>query len=71
LLYPASLWRGNTITQLLNKHRRTFHSTGVQIFQEAQALRDLAKDEDILVLPANKGKTTVVMDQADYDAKVG
>ena len=30
--------------------------------QEAQALRDLAKDEDILVLPADKGKATVVMD---------
>ena len=39
--------------------------------QEAQALRDLAKDENILVLPADKGKATVVMDRADYDAKVG
>ena len=32
--------------------------------QEAQALRDLAKDEDILVLPADKGKATVVMVRA-------
>ena len=39
--------------------------------QEPRALRDLAKDEDILVLPADKGKATVVMDQADYDSKVG
>ena len=39
--------------------------------QEARALRDLAKDEDILLLPADKGKATVVMDRADYDAKVG
>ena len=39
--------------------------------QEARALRDLAKDEDILVLPADKGKATVVMDRADYNAKVG
>ena len=30
--------------------------------QEVRALRDLAKDEDILVLPADKGKATVVMD---------
>ena len=39
--------------------------------QEARALRDLAKDKDILVLPADKGKATVVMERADYDAKVG
>ena len=30
--------------------------------QEARALRDLAKDEDILAMPADKGQATVVMD---------
>ena len=32
LLYPAILWRGNTITQLLNKHRRNVSFNRVQIF---------------------------------------
>ena len=30
----------------------------------------LAKDEEILVLPADKGKATVVMNKADYDHKM-
>ena len=38
--------------------------------KEAPALKDLAKDDSILVLPADKGKATVVMDRADYDAKM-
>ena len=35
--------------------------------QEARALRDLSQDQSILVLPADKGKATVVMNSADYD----
>ena len=35
-----------------------------------KALKDLARDEDILILPADKGKATVVMNKADYDAKM-
>ena len=38
--------------------------------QEAQALRDLSQGESILVLPADKGKATVVMNRADYDDKI-
>ena len=38
--------------------------------KEMQALKDLAKDEEILVLPADKGKATVVMNKADYDHKM-
>ena len=38
--------------------------------QEARALRDLSQDESILVLPADKGKATVVMNRADYDDKI-
>jgi hypothetical protein len=37
---------------------------------EYKALRDLARDEEILVLPADKGKATVIMDKTDYDAKM-
>ena len=35
-----------------------------------KALKDLACDEDILILLADKGKVTVVMNKADYDAKM-
>ena len=38
--------------------------------KEMHALKDIANDEKILVLPADKGKATVVMDKADYDDKM-
>ena len=38
--------------------------------KEMKALKDLANDEAILILPADKGKATVVMDRADYDGKM-
>ena len=38
--------------------------------KEMCALNDIANDEKILVLPADKGKATVVMDKADYDDKM-
>ena len=37
--------------------------------KEMRALKNIANDEKILVLPADKGKATVVMDKADYDDK--
>ena len=38
--------------------------------RELKALKDLACDENILVLPADKGKATVVINRTDYDAKM-
>ena len=38
--------------------------------QERRAIKSLQKDERILVLPANKGWATVVMDRAKYDGKM-
>lgn len=38
--------------------------------REMKALWDLASDDDVLVLPADKGKATVVMDKLDYDTKM-
>ena len=38
--------------------------------QELKALKELASDQDILVLPADKGRATVVMDRTDYDEKM-
>ena len=35
-----------------------------------RALQTLKKDEDIMVLPADKGKATVVLDKTEYDSKI-
>ena len=37
---------------------------------ELRALYNLRKDQDRLVIPADKGNCTVVMDRKDYDDKV-
>ncbi|MDA8003198.1 MAG: hypothetical protein MPL62_18085, partial [Alphaproteobacteria bacterium] len=37
---------------------------------EMKAVRELARDADIIILPADKGKSTVVMDRSDYRTKV-
>ena len=38
--------------------------------KEVKSLKELANDEDILILPADKGRATVVMDRTDYDEKM-
>ena len=38
--------------------------------QEAKAVKELVKDDDIVILPADKGRATVVMDRKDYSAKM-
>ncbi len=37
--------------------------------QERQALKDLKNDDDIIILPTDKGRMTVVMDYSDYTNK--
>ena len=37
--------------------------------RELKALKDIARDENILVLMADKGKAIVVMNRADYNGK--
>ena len=37
---------------------------------EAKAVKELAKDDDIVILPADKGRATVVMDRSDYSTKM-
>jgi len=37
---------------------------------EQHALRRLKNDESIVILPANKGRVTVVMDKTDYFDKM-
>ncbi|XP_072041057.1 uncharacterized protein [Amphiura filiformis] len=38
--------------------------------EERKAIKDLKKVEDIIILPADKGKSTVVLDKAEYEEKV-
>lgn len=57
-------------------HKRVF-----QVLQQAKpppsnlpsllcsALRNLHRKEDILILTADKGRTTVIMERSDYDSK--
>lgn len=37
--------------------------------EENLALQELRKDESIVILPADKGNSTVVLDRQDYDRK--
>ena len=37
---------------------------------EQKAKKELAKNKSIIILPANKGKATVVMDTTEYEAKI-
>ena len=38
--------------------------------EERRAAHSLAKDQDIIILPADKGRCTVVLNKTDYDNKV-
>ena len=38
--------------------------------EERQAIKDLKKDNNIVILPADKGKITVVLDSSTYEEKV-
>ena len=37
--------------------------------EEIKAMKDLQKDDSIIILPADKGKATVILDKVDYDRK--
>ena len=38
--------------------------------EERQAIKDLKKADDIIILPADKGKSTVILDKNEYDENV-
>jgi len=38
--------------------------------EEEKALKNLKKDQNIVILPADKGKAVVIMNRKDYSAKV-
>ena len=38
--------------------------------EEEQALKELKKAKDIMILKADKGNCTVIMDRPDYDQKI-
>ena len=38
--------------------------------EEIKAMKNLQKDDSIIILPADKGKATVILDKVDYDRKI-
>ena len=38
--------------------------------EERKALKELKKDESIIILPSDKGKATVILDRKEYDEKI-
>jgi hypothetical protein len=38
--------------------------------EEREALKNLSKNKEILILPADKGRTTVILDKEEYDDKL-
>ena len=38
--------------------------------EERKALKELSKDNDIVIVPADKGRSTVVMNRKDYNSKM-
>nr|VZI46209.1 unnamed protein product [Spirometra erinaceieuropaei] len=53
------------VTSLLLKNRRTNNMSPAEI----EAMKELKMDKEIIVLPADKGRATVVMNRVDYNEK--
>nr|VZI01095.1 unnamed protein product [Spirometra erinaceieuropaei] len=53
------------VSSLLMSHRKT-HSL---LRDEEKALRELKADTEIVILPADKGRSTVILDKVDYRRK--
>ena len=37
---------------------------------ESKALKNLQEDDEIVIVPADKGRAALVMDRLDYDSKI-
>jgi len=57
----------NKVADVLSKNKTPTRSNITR--EERTALVGLSKDKDILVLPADKGRCTVVMDKTEYKSK--
>jgi len=54
------------VTTLLTNHRNQYKLTK----QQRQTLKKLKKDPEIVILPADKGRATVILDQTSYKEKM-
>ncbi|KAI8515581.1 hypothetical protein Bbelb_063940 [Branchiostoma belcheri] len=61
-------WRSNSSEPKTTTQAKTDESNITR--EERTALKDLATNQDILILPADKGRCTVVLDREQYDRKV-
>ena len=51
------------------KRRRKFQKRNIPV-EELKALQELKKDDTVMILPADKGRATVVLDKSEYHSKV-
>ena len=65
---PESVSRARSqIVKILSKQRRLTPNLSPE---ESKALKELKNNESIMILPADKGRATVIMDRTDYDRKM-
>ena len=55
------------IVKILSKQRKLTPNLSPE---ESKALKELKNNESIMILPADKGRATVIMDKDDYDRKM-
>ena len=70
----SSCWRESTKDNIRSKVTSTLQSASLTNSNltpdEQKALKRLKTDENIVILPADKGRVTVVMDKTDYNDKM-
>ncbi|BHF78517.1 hypothetical protein SprV_0602163000 [Sparganum proliferum] len=59
----------HTVRQKINSHLMTNRHASNMSPAEIEAMKRLKMDKDIIVLPADKGRATVVMNRVDYNEK--
>ena len=55
------------VTRILSKRRNTKQNISLE---ERKALENLSRNKDLQILPADKGRVTVLMNSCDYHAKI-
>jgi hypothetical protein len=55
------------VTRILSKRRK--HRPNINV-EERKALQSLSRMKDLKILPADKGRVTVLMNASDYDGKI-
>ena len=60
----------NVRIKVTNLHRRTRPPPSNTSKEERSAIRSLRRDESVIILPANKGNASVLLNRGEYDDKM-